>query len=427
MKNLKWAIAILVLTCVDAFSVAVVIDPPSGSLAAPGQVITFTVQGMGSGINEPQPVTNPPYPTSLAGISIDMVIDGSPIQVVPVPIRSIRRVSVFTCIDLIDPCLSSNLSIEVQMPYFQQFSSGTFQGVPASLIQVRFYENKVLVTRAYFQPVADRIHLLSESECVQLGCPISRHLDGTVVNSKNLPKSGEEYVIYAYGLGPVEGGLSQAGEAAISAVPVLNKMSISFNIGTNADSYKANDPSNGLRQPVSVSLVQGYVGLYQIKVILPQLPEDARDCGVPVTSNMNITVIGRTSFDSTKICVHDSTTLPVAPPLIQGLINFNTKQRCEVNLVSGCVLMVRQMDTIELYGQLFDRNRQNMVQLVNSAGSYWLYSGDGYYFGEGGTTRVNAQVPCSVASGNYTLYVWRNSQLPVSNGAPITVNGGGCA
>jgi uncharacterized protein (TIGR03437 family) len=55
--------------------------------------------------------------------------------------------------------------------------------------------------------------------------------------------------------------------------------------------------------PLYSGLAPGYVGLYQINIVVPPPPPDTPACSSTVQSNLTVSVGGTASFDGAGICV----------------------------------------------------------------------------------------------------------------------------
>ena len=273
---------------------------PSPVDVAPGQLITFYVQGAGAGLTTPTYASSLPLPTSLGGISA-IFVQG--VFSAPVPLISVRPIS--PCAYNTDPgCGSSYLAIRVQIPVgFDYSDPAVIRGVPVPGAQVRFFESGTVVASLDVTPLSDQVHVLrncddllyNETSCA----PMVTHADGSLVELRNPAKSGEEIIIYAVGLGVPESNV-MAGQSPPFPIPV--SVSISFDPRPNALASRSPSPS----RPVFAGLVSGYAGLYQVNVIVPVLPPGSSRCDgnpVGISSNLTISIIGHSSFDAARICV----------------------------------------------------------------------------------------------------------------------------
>jgi len=294
-------LAALTLPLNGAVVVAAGYNRPAPVDIAPGQILTFYVQGMGANLTAPVYAASLPLPLSLGGISAQFV---QGVFIAPVPLLSVRPVS--PCAYHTDPgCGSSYLAIRVQIPFGFDYSDPTvIRGVPVIEGQIRFSENGAVVASVDATPLSDQVHVLRNCDDFlfnQTSCaPIVTHADGSQVDLGHLAKSGEEIVIYAVGLG-VSQSTIQAGQAVIAPIPT--SVSVSFDWLPNALGSRA-IPAR-LAQPAFAGLVTGYVGLYQINVVVPPVPPGTPACtGNPVgmSSNLTINIVGHSSFDGARIC-----------------------------------------------------------------------------------------------------------------------------
>ena len=178
-----------------------------------------------------------------------------------------------------------------------------------------FFENGVPAAGVDLTPVVDQVHLLHSCDLVLLNrdsaCrPIVVHANGKLVTSSDPADAGEQIVIYGVGLGwpstPIPTG---------DTVTALSPTSIQFRIGFDArpNALASRPPliteaSGNLAMPPAFSgLTAGFVGLYQVNVVVPSLPKGATACSAGpvgrVESNMTIKVAGPASFAGVGICV----------------------------------------------------------------------------------------------------------------------------
>lgn len=274
---------------------------------APGQIITFFAHGIGANITTGIRTSSVPLPTTLAGIS---AVFSQSIQI-PVPIISIQPVN--NCLGQVDADCSY-LAITVQIPFLIDAQNPTAgQGVIVPGARLVFSDGTNTST-AILAPFVDQVHLLRGCDTI-LPQPAScnglvTHADGTLVTVTNPAKRGEEIVMYAVGLGPAAGAI--AGMPAMSPLPTSLKFNIGFDARPNATGSRPYDVEGDfLTTPLFTGLVSGFVGLYQINVLVPDLrvPLPCTPTGAPsvqqdrVDSNVTISVAGPASFDGIGICV----------------------------------------------------------------------------------------------------------------------------
>ena len=154
-------------------------------------------------------------------------------------------------------------------------------------------------------PLTDRVHILTACDTVVPGgsgyppCwPLVTHADGSLVASGSPAYGGEEIVAYAVGLGPTAPAVP-TGRAAATATPTSETFLLDFNFRPNALATQPLQPfpiiingawpipssllirpaTDGLPSgPLFSGLVAGYVGLYQINFVVPQVPVGIEAC-----------------------------------------------------------------------------------------------------------------------------------------------------
>ena len=276
---------------------------------APGQVLTFFVHGIGAGITQPIRAEGSPLPTSLGGIT---AIFRQFNPDIPVPIFAVEPIS--SCTDSTKAGCGAYTAITVQLPFeMQAVDPRTPRGVPEGAAQVVFSEQGSVAATIDVGTLVDPVHLLRTCDLIfprrEFACRgVVAHADGSLVTGAHPARGGEEVVLYGFGLGSTTAN-PFTGRAATQPVPTFFSFTISFDPRQNALSSR---PQVG--DPFTVAAFAGltpsYVGLYQVNVIVPDLPKNALPC-YPVSrvadsqieSNLTINVTGPASFDGVGICV----------------------------------------------------------------------------------------------------------------------------
>jgi len=288
-------------------------DLPTPPPVAPGSVITIFVPGVGASLAGPVTAGSVPLPTTLAGISVTLAQNGSPAQSIPVPILAVRPMS--TC--LTPPAArggvtcSGYAAITIEVPFELQNHN-----VPFSRFVVA--ENGVAGSAIEISPRVDAVHVLTScdlngdfSGLCNIGISIT-HADGTMVDLHHPAKSGEELVMYAFGLGATTPAVV-TGQSATSPASASGPFRLNFDYRPNAPASYSNPQSQAT--PIYAGLSAGYVGLYQLNFIVPPPPAGTPQCnsvplclGTPscIASNLTVSVIGAASFDGAGICVDTS-------------------------------------------------------------------------------------------------------------------------
>ena len=304
--------------------------PPAPVSAAPGQILTVFVAGLGISAAAHAPAGT--LPTSLGGVTATLR-QGSERAV---PILDIRPVS--TCPDLATipehgPCATltaATLQIPYELvPLCPLCARPTLP--PAELfLSANGHDSAPIELNA----LADQIHVLTACDLILvpfgdtppsnttgLGCaPMVTHSDGSLVSASKPAQVGEAITAWAVGLGQTNPGAS-TGQPAPAAAPTLQTISLDFNYAVNALAAKpyTGRPEVKPPQPLFAGLAAGYIGLYQINfVVPPEPPNGTPRCAEPGTygpganvpqSNLTVSIGGGSSFDGAGICV--ATRIPV--------------------------------------------------------------------------------------------------------------------
>jgi len=205
---------------------------------------------------------------------------------------------VSSCARDTDPgCGSSYVAVTVQLPFGFNFQvPGALQGAPVLDGLVQFSENGVIAASIEVEPFSDQVHVVAVT-----------HADGSPVSIVSPARTGEEIVVYAYGLGGPQPGVP-AGQAPSSPVPV-GGISVGFDWRPNALASRPPTQGGTLLDPAFAGFAPGNVGLYQINVVVPPPPAGTAPCvsaASPfyyVGSNLTIDIVGDSSFDGAAICV----------------------------------------------------------------------------------------------------------------------------
>jgi hypothetical protein len=241
---------------------------PASVSAAPGQVITLFVDGVGKSLT--QPVRSPDGSSkTLAGISVTLRQFNEQV----VPIIEVRPLS--TCpagrLPESKPSCATLAAITVQIPY---------ELVPLCPLCLR--------------PIAFPPPWLYVTENGQ---------------------TGEQLTVWAVGLGYTDPP-AVTGQLAHQARPVTARLDIDYSFRANALPVRPQPTVNILIFPnpsaVYAALAQGFVGLYQINFIPPVVPLDvppyaplgaSAQGANAVQSNLTVSFGGGFSFDGAGICV----------------------------------------------------------------------------------------------------------------------------
>lgn len=153
-------------------------------------------------------------------------------------------------------------------------------------------------------PVVDQVHILTTCEFgvgsltngmygkYDFCSPILTHGDGSLVDARNPAKAGEIVTVYAYGLGAPDRSVPSGEPTPAGGVPVTRPFHVSYSgiAGLAAEA------------PLYVGLVEGNVGLYQINLRVPVLPQDLAPCGENRPSNVTANFEATASRDQFSFC-----------------------------------------------------------------------------------------------------------------------------
>jgi uncharacterized protein (TIGR03437 family) len=303
--------------------------PPSPVSAAPGQILTVFVTGLGISSTGHAPAGA--LPTSFAGVTATLR-QGSDIAA---PIVDVRAVS--TCPDLAmatPPCTTLT-AVTLQIPYelvpFCPLCAIAALLPPAELFVSANGQSSAPIE---LNALADQIHILTACDLMLvplgtspqmnttgLGCAsVVTHTDGSMVSASSPANAGETLTAWAVGLGQTNPAAS-TGQPAASAAPTTQTFSLDFNYTVNALAVKpyTGEPDVRPPQPLYAGLAPGYPGLYQINFVVPPAPVNGiARCAQPGTfgtggnvpaSNLTVSFGGGFSFDAAAICV--ATQIPV--------------------------------------------------------------------------------------------------------------------
>ena len=306
MKNALSAFVLLVASPIIWAQAAAVTGGgyalPTRINIAPGQVVTFYVHGIGANLTDRVVAPSLPMPTSLAGISAVLTQN---FPGIPIPIFAVEPIH--TCRDMSQPGCSAYTAVTVQIPFhIDAYNLTEMRGVPVPATWVRFSENGKVVATVDVEPYTDQIHVLTSCDALFGASDVSPCIARPMIvhASSGLVKPGEEIAIYAVGLGF---GRAVEGDTVPSPVPV-GILGISFDARPNALPSRPS-ATTVLSQPAFSGLIPGYVGLYQINVIVPDPGPGIQPCNrdfrgpTRIDTNLTINIIGTNSFDGAAICV----------------------------------------------------------------------------------------------------------------------------
>jgi hypothetical protein len=291
---------------------------------APGQGITIQVAGVG---NVTQKVTagSLPLPKKLAGISASLTQGGTAI---PAPILAVFPLK--ACPDGIpQPQCGPVTAITLQIPFeLSPNIPGSLRPVFLTYLQVS--DDVGHSASIALDPELDAIHVLHSLDTVVVqdmaqkpgsSGAVVTHADGTPVDALHPARVREQLVMYAVGVGATNPPVATGAPSPMPPAPAAGGFMLNFDFQPNAP------PTPGMMLinrwlvappgPVFVGLTPNFVGLYQINFVVQSPPAGLLPCArslafganpyANVLSNLTVTLIGRTSFDGSQICVDPNT------------------------------------------------------------------------------------------------------------------------
>lgn len=273
--------------------------------AAPGEVVTVFTRGILTRVADPVVASTLPLPTILRGISVLLRQAAAPPEVA-VPLFSIHQFD--SCQGIApEPCVTT--AITLQIPF--ELVPETPGAVPATGNSARLV---VVESGVPGEPLAlvaqtDQIHAVTNCDTTSAGAapsplpcptPIVTYADGGLVTAARPARPGETLVMYAFGLGRTT-PLLPSGQPS-PTTPAVTAGLLDFNFSVNAPPRLRRDGPS-VQRALFAGLTPGFVGLYQVNFLVPEIPPSVLPCSATNVSNVTVTLIGATSFDGAGICV----------------------------------------------------------------------------------------------------------------------------
>lgn len=310
---------------------------PTSIRVSPGQITTMFVLGLSTDPTKPTRATSVPLPTSLAGISVDVLVTSSAFAtttVYPAPLLAVEQFNV--CGNGATPppptgspdCMVGAITLQIPYEALPLTRSGDFAGSPTTeiVITANGTTSKSFPVSTY----GDNLHVLSTCDSfpskqsgsqiiLNGGCnSVVTHADGTLVTADSPALPGETVVIYAYGLGQTTPSPKTGQASPTPAATLSTFLYLQFDFRINAAPSRpyvnplilAPIPTPA---PVFAGLTPGQVGLYQVNVRVPNPPTAIPNCTTgaqalslynAVQSNLTIDIGAPASFDGAAICVN---------------------------------------------------------------------------------------------------------------------------
>jgi uncharacterized protein (TIGR03437 family) len=284
---------------------------PAPVSAAPGQILTFFVDGLGT--------------TGLTA----MLHQGSD---TPAPIIDVQPI--FTCSPVPPQTTCGGLvAVTVQIPY-ELIPQCPLCAGPIFLLTELIVNGNGHSATIELNARAEQVHALTSCDIVLnksgslaldnnggLPCsPIVTHGNGSMVTATSPANPGEMLTAWTTGLGATIPPAT-TGQASTKPLPTAKTLGIDFNYTVNALATKPRPPfvPAPILAPAYSGLAPGFAGLYQINFVVPPGPPNGiAQCSLPgtyvlgsnpVLSNLTVSFGGGFSFDGVGICV--ATRIPV--------------------------------------------------------------------------------------------------------------------
>ena len=293
---------------------------------APGQVLTLTTPAL----NVPDAVaTQTPLPTSLSGVSVLVRVAGAqdvrgfPTSLPIFRVYTVHLLQVWNgapCPADPNSVVCSYTQITVEIPTEgvcapnpiepkEDCTAPPFHDLPPMLVLNVRANGVTGPDLPVYVASAGATHLLNSCDSIfgpqniSTCHPAITHADGTLVSGTGASpvRVGETIVVYLVGLGTCGFGLTGYPTGSATTVPVQYPPScgtVLFTYHVSAGTPSLAGAATNLRsivaQPDWVGLIPGYVGLYQINVTVPPMPDQANPCStqlsVPPSGYLSICV-----------------------------------------------------------------------------------------------------------------------------------------
>jgi uncharacterized protein (TIGR03437 family) len=272
---------------------------------APGEVVTLYVTEIPGGRHVKAETA--PLPRQLAGITVTFVevTLSEPERFIPAPLFSIEPV----------PGQPALTAVTIQVPY-ELHATPIACPIACGYTSLRVANNGVPGDAIFVGVKETNVRIWTICAPVQsqgatsYSCrPAITHADGSLLSLNSPARLGETLVVYAVGLGRPPSVIT-TGDIAHVPVPFdKSQWSIDFNFGANLPPRRYSSLSSP--KPEYIGLVQGFIGLAQVNVRLPDaIPEGTPRCTNPIldpmfvaSTNLTISLQGPGSFDGAAICV----------------------------------------------------------------------------------------------------------------------------
>lgn len=288
---------------------------PPGLRVSPGQIVTVFLSGHRTAVSAELIPQGKAADTILGAFRVTLR-QGPPERETPVPLLSIKPYS--SCGQSSIACLDRpTLGITMQVPYeatpnFSTIALPITSGGTTTVLSV--YENGEKILDQQLNAIQrDAIHIITGCDganpFLPIGInrdarcwPLATISDGSLLRFGQNVREGDVVILYAYGFGTDTFGVT----GAVAPTPAENSTvdaQIDFGVGLGPRVERSR-PIGGERNPAVLyaGLSPGSIGLYQINIRIPTVPDNLPECIGNVTSNLTITLMGFQSLDGVRLC-----------------------------------------------------------------------------------------------------------------------------
>jgi uncharacterized protein (TIGR03437 family) len=299
-------ISVLAFGCALCQAQSAGYSPPIPIKVAPGQILTFFVSGIGATLTAKVSANGFPLPNKLAGISVKLnELSEPPLSPETVPLLAVSPLN--SCVGILVPAQCTPLAaVTVQIPFGIRISSPIPPIPPAATLTIS--EDGGSSATVSLSPMSNQPHIVTTCD-VNVGSPppgslcvpVITHADGSRVTPDHKAHTGEELVLYAFGLGATLPGLAEGNASPTPAQPVVDPFTL-----TSEAAIPIIATERQIFKPLFAGLTPGFAGLYQINFLAPAppMPFGSGDCiaGDAPNGNVALTILGD-STDKAIFCV----------------------------------------------------------------------------------------------------------------------------
>ncbi len=288
---------------------------PPALRVSPGQIVTVFLSGHRTSVSAELIPQGKPADTTLGPFRVTLR-QGPPERETPVPLLSIKPYS--NCGQSTIACLDKpTLGITMQVPYE---ATPNFSTVPGPITGggttavLSVYENGEKILDQQLNTIQrDAIHIITGCDGANpflptginrdARCwPLATISDGTLLRLGQNVREGDVVTLYAYGFGADTFGVTGSITPTLAENSTVDAQ-IDFGVGL-APRVERSRPIGGERNPAVLyaGLSPGNIGLYQINIRIPTVPDNLPECVGNVTSNLTITLMGIQSLDGVRLC-----------------------------------------------------------------------------------------------------------------------------